>query len=139
MCSDALARLKERIKQQKEQASRLSPTDSAQGNAVTNYYCILKYWQECSETLELSLKCRSIHSGSKSTNANTYYSVFLFLFHLFLPNRRSSGDGFTYSVLMCKMEKCVEKCNLFVLYNEQKRKLINVPHSAQLLESSMLL
>ena len=30
---DALARLKERIKQQKEQASRLSPTDSFPGKA----------------------------------------------------------------------------------------------------------
>ena len=37
LCSDALARLKERIKQQKEQASRLSPTDSVQGKAVTEF------------------------------------------------------------------------------------------------------
>lgn len=34
--SDALARLKERIKQQKEQASRLSPTDIIQGNSSSN-------------------------------------------------------------------------------------------------------
>ena len=39
LCSDALARLKERIKQQKEQASRLSPTDTAQGKAVTELLC----------------------------------------------------------------------------------------------------
>ena len=50
LCSDALARLKERIKQQKEQASRLSPTDTSQGKAVIEFVylnigkSVVKHW-----------------------------------------------------------------------------------------------
>ena len=38
---DALARLKERIKKQKEQVSRLSPTNSTPGEAYSNLWNLL--------------------------------------------------------------------------------------------------